>query len=176
MGFYYLGLTDEIGDPVTVGPREPRDCARALELLAPIAKVGEWGGFRQDFAEGYVRGLPANRRLRGSVRGAGQQVDDANVLRELVQGSELGYRDATLNLAYVLTSATEQSFYGYLIDAFADQETKKGLLGTGVYPITPIGLLGRWTGSWFKQQHKFVRARTPLHIWSCIDALCVCVC
>ena len=80
-------------------------------------------------AEGYVRGLPANRRLRGSVRGAGQQVDDANVLRELVQGSELGYRDATLNLAYVLTSATEQSFYGYLIDAFADQETKKGLLG-----------------------------------------------
>ena len=49
MGFHYLGLTDEIGDPVTVGPREPRDCARALELLAPIAKVGEWGGFRQDF-------------------------------------------------------------------------------------------------------------------------------
>ena len=169
MGFYYLGLTDEIGDPVTVGPREPRDCARALELLAPIAKVGEWGGFRQDFAEGYVRGLPANRRLRGSVRGAGQQVDDANVLRELVQGSELGYRDATLNLAYVLTSATEQSFYGYLIDAFADQETKKGLLGTGVYPITPIGLLGRWTGSWFKQQHKFVRAlaRTPVACLSC---------
>ena len=76
MGFYYLGLTDEIGDPVTVGPREPRDCARALELLAPIAKVGEWGGFRQDFAEGYVRGLPANRiRMGGSVRGAGQQVD-----------------------------------------------------------------------------------------------------
>jgi TPR repeat protein len=27
MGFYYLGLTDELGDPVTAGPRQPRDCA-----------------------------------------------------------------------------------------------------------------------------------------------------
>lgn len=27
MGFYFLGLTDELGDPVTAGPRKPRDCA-----------------------------------------------------------------------------------------------------------------------------------------------------
>ena len=57
MGFYYLGLTDELGDPVTAGPRQPRDCATALKFLIPIAQIGSWGSFRQDIAEGYVRGL-----------------------------------------------------------------------------------------------------------------------
>ena len=32
MGFYYLGLTDELGDPVTAGPRKPRDCASVRTL------------------------------------------------------------------------------------------------------------------------------------------------
>jgi TPR repeat protein len=47
MAFYFLGLTDELGDPVTKGPRAPRDCPRAMSYLTPVAEIGEWGDFRQ---------------------------------------------------------------------------------------------------------------------------------
>lgn len=33
MAFYFLGLTNALGDPVTVGPRKPLDCERALGYL-----------------------------------------------------------------------------------------------------------------------------------------------
>jgi hypothetical protein len=64
--------------------------AQALKFLIPIAQIGSWGSFRQDIAEGYVRGLPlVPKTLRAT-----DEVQQNALLRELVQGSELGYRSA----------------------------------------------------------------------------------
>ena len=62
---------------------------QALQFLVPIAQIGSWGSFRQDVAESYVRGLSLVPKS-GQSDGAKQNA----LLRELVQGSELGYRSA----------------------------------------------------------------------------------
>ena len=65
---------------------------QALKFLVPIAQIGSWGSFRQDVAEGYVRGLPLVPKISQS-----DEAQQQSLLRELVQGSELGYRSAVNN-------------------------------------------------------------------------------
>lgn len=65
---------------------------QALEFLVPIAQIGSWGSFRQDVAETYVRGLPLISKTILS-----DEAQPSSLLRELVQGSELGYRSAVIH-------------------------------------------------------------------------------
>ena len=69
---------------------------QALKFLVPIAQIGSWGSFRQDVAETYVRGLPLVPKTRQT-----DEAQQGSLLRELVQGSELGYRSAvTYNIVH----------------------------------------------------------------------------
>ena len=142
MGFYYLGLTDELGEPIIAGAREPRDCAHALRMLAPVAEIGDWGSFRQHVAELYAAGLPdSNGRLTGRGGKQDPQKSDLGAMlgtrnmlvRELVLGSELGYAGASTNLAWLLSAAVEQRYYSAAVQQ-------------APWP---------WLERWVSQQHRF---------------------
>jgi hypothetical protein len=100
-------------------------------------------------AEMYVTGLPtAPPRARQPPTSAVLATRNT-MMRELLLGSELGYEDASTNLAWLVSAAAEEAFY---------RETRwyAPRRGEAARGDGRVSIFGPWVRRWMQGQHRFV--------------------